>query len=172
MRRRRGRTFAAGCALSALLAGCGGGDESVEGEDLPYSYTFPSDFKRADASSLTQLPGRYDDESVISKARGAELVSVQTETLSRPVSAKLLPRIEQELETRARRFGKVTARRKRKVDGLAAIEFTLDLDGGTGARWTFVPKDRKLYWVNCQWQRDRESVLKACARVNETLRLK
>ncbi len=167
------------CALAgaALLAGgCGSGGQSVEDDKLPYSFEFPSGFQRVSGDNLEAATSKtYENETVIAKGDGAELVSVQTQALRQSVTPNLLARVEAELESSAREVGTVERQGSVKVDDRPGFEFRIRY-GGRGAKtealWTYAPKDRTLYWVNCQWQKDRQAVLDACSEVLETLELK
>jgi len=148
----------------------------VKDDKLPYSFEFPSEFQRVGADSLESTTGKaYENETVVAKGDGAELVSVQTQTLRQSVTPELLGRVEAELESSAREVGMIERQGDTRVDDLPGFEFRLKY-GGRGAKtealWTYAPKDRTLYWVNCQWQNDRQAVLDACSKVLKTLELK
>ncbi len=171
---RRTTLALAGAAL--VIGGCGSGDQSVDDDKLPYSFGFPSEFQEVSGDNLESAAGRaYENETVIAKGDGAELVSVQTQALRQTVTPKLLGRVEAELEDAAREVGTIERQGRVTVDDLPGFEFRIRY-GGRGAKtealWTYTPKDRTLYWINCQWRNDRQAVLDACSKVLETLELK
>jgi len=170
------RTASALAGAALLISGCGSGGQSVKDDKLPYSFDFPSEFQRVSGDSVESTAGKaYENETVVAKGDGAELVSVQTQALRQSVTSKLLPRVEDELEASAREVGTIERQGSVKVDDLPGFEFRITYGGRgtkTEALWTYAPKGRTLYWVNCQWQNDRQAVLDACSEVLETLELK
>ena len=160
---------------AAVAAGCGSGDKSVDDAELPYSFTYPGDFNQAPQEGLGQTGGAFQNVSAIAKGDGAELVSVQTQPLRQAVTPKLVKQLEDQQEALARRDASVLSRKDVRIDDVEGVQFRVDLkEGGTttSALWTYVAKGRTLYYVNCQWRQDRETVLDACAKVTDTLELK
>ncbi len=112
----------------------------------------------------------------MAKENGQDLVAVQTQPLRRPVTSELIPRVKREVAQSAKRTGKVKDRRDVRVAGLDGVALEMSLEGQTGvpvgARWIYAAKDRALYWINCQWQRERPAVLEACDQVLRTFKVR
>ena len=154
------------------LAGCGSGT-SVDDPNLPYSFDYPDGFQPGAQSTTRGGAGGFENQSIIAKENGQDLVAVQTQRLRREVNARLIPRVKREVEQAARRIGKVQGRSNVRVGGLDGISLQMRLQGSgvpVGARWIYAAKDRTLYWINCQWQSDRRDVLGACDKVLRTFR--
>jgi hypothetical protein len=160
-------------ALSALAA-CGGDDGTIDDPKLPYSFTYPDDFQAGGRS--TNRAESFDNQTIVARANGQDLIAVQTQPLRRPVTPKLVQRVKREVEQSARLTGKVKEKSDKRVAGLEGVQFEMSLQGDTGvpvgAHWIYAAKDRTLYWVNCQWQNDRPAVLKACDEVVRSFRIR
>jgi hypothetical protein len=160
--------------LLACLPACGSGDQTIDDQSLPYSFSYPGDFE---AGGKAEVPARetgFDNQKIVAKANGQDLVAVQTQPLRQTVTPQLVPRVKREVEQGARRSGKVGTRRDARVGGLDGVMFDMRLTGQAGvpvsARWVYAAKDRTLFWINCQWREDRPAVLRACAKVLRTFR--
>jgi hypothetical protein len=154
------------------LAGCGS-STSVDDPNLPYSFDYPDGFQTGGQSTTQGGAGGFENQSIIAKENGQDLVAVQTQRLRREVNARLVPRVKREVEQAARRTGKVQGRSNVRVGGLDGISLQMRLQASgvpVGARWIYAAKDRTLYWINCQWQSDRRDVLGACDKVLRTFR--
>lgn len=155
-------------AVSALGA-CGGDNGTIDDPALPYSFSYPDDFESG--GELNEAPEEqgFDNQTIVAKENGQDLVAVQTQPLRRPVTPKLVRRLKREVEQSARRTGKVEGKRNVRVDGLEGVGFVMSLEGETGvpvsAHWIYAAKDQTLYWINCQWQTDRSAVNRACDEV-------
>jgi hypothetical protein len=160
-------------ALSALAA-CGGDDGTIDDPKLPYSFTYPDDFQAGGRS--TNRAESFDNQTIVARANGQDLIAVQTQPLRRPVTPKLVKRVRREVEQSARRTGKVKERSDTQVAGLEGVKFEMSLQGDTGvpvgAQWIYAAEDRTLYWINCQWQNDRPAVVKACDEVVRSFRIR
>ncbi len=155
-------------AFAALCAGCGGEDRTVDAPDLPYSYSYPEGFGRAED---TPSCPRSSKGTAVAREEGADLVCVQVQPLRRPVTPRLLPTVKRELTQSVRMAGRIRSVEDVTVDGIRGVRFRVDLrqQGSTAAAsWIYLPKGRRLYWINCQWQTDRAKVQEACRRVLET----
>jgi hypothetical protein len=156
------------------LAGCGGDDGVIDDPKLPYSFTYPDDFQSGGESKGTSREQGFDNQTIVAKENGQDLVAVQTQPLRRPVTPKLVNRVKREVEQSARRVGKVKGREPVRVGGLDGVGFEMNLRGDTGvpvsARWIYAAKDQTLFWINCQWQRDQPAVLKACDEVTRSFK--
>ncbi len=164
------RSAVIACVLAALGAGCGSEDRTVDDRDLPYSYTYPEGFGRAED---TPACPRASKGTAIARGEGADLVCVQVQPLRQPVTPKLLPTVKRELAQSVRTAGRIRSSKDVTVDGIRGVRFRVDLrQRGTAAAasWTYLPKQRRLYWINCQWQTDRARVEEACRKVLETFR--
>jgi hypothetical protein len=172
------RALILGIGMSTILAaGCGGSeDTTVDDPDLPYSFSHPEGFGTAEGTNLRGAGGvRYEDQTVIAKGEGGDLIAAQTQSLNRRVTRRLLPRIRRELTQAARQAGSVRGSKRVKVSGIDGFQFRLDLEeAGTraSALWTYLPKGLTLYYVICQWQQDREGLLDACREVLDTFEVK
>jgi hypothetical protein len=169
------RAMAAPLAATLVLASaCGSGDERIDDPKLPYSFSYPSEFETGEQASVSARESGFDNETLVAKKNGRDLIAVQTQPLRRPVSPKLVPRVKREVEQGARRTGKVRAKRDVRVGALDAVAFDMTLRGEAGvpigARWVYAAKDRTLFWVNCQWRSDRPAVLAACDEVLRSFR--
>jgi len=160
-------------ALAGLPA-CGSGPSKIDDESLPYSFTYPSDFESGGKADVPARESGFDNQTIVAKENGQDLVAVQTQPLRREVTPQLVPRVNREVEQNARRTGKVRSRKKVRVGGLDGVRFEMSLRGETGvpvnARWIYVAKDRTLYWINCQWRSNRAAVLRACDEVMGTFK--
>jgi hypothetical protein len=164
---------AAGTLLLAVaaagVAACGSGDERIDDASLPYSFAYPPDFESGGEADVPPRESGFDNQTIVAKANGQDLVAVQTQPLRQAVTRQLVPRVNREVEQNARRTGKVVSRRKVRVGGLDGVALDMRLRGEAGvpvsARWIYVAKDRTLYWINCQWRSDRAAVLRACDKV-------
>ena len=153
------------------LVGCGSGGSSIDDTNLPYSFDYPDGFQ-AGGESNTRQAG-FENQSIVAKENGQDLVAVQTQRLRRQVDPRLIPRVKREVEQAARRTGKVRGRRNVRVAGLDAISLQMSLQANgvpIGARWIYAAKDRTLYWINCQWQSNPQDVRGACDQVMRTFR--
>jgi len=157
------------------LAACGG-DERIDDPKLPYSFSYPDDFQAGGESTTSSREGGFDNQTIVAKENGQDLVAVQTQPLRRTVTPRLVRRVQREVEQSARRTGTVKQRSKVRVDGLDGIGFEMSLRGDTGvpvgARWIYAAKDRTLFWINCQWQTERPAVVAACDEVLRTFRIR
>ena len=164
------RSAAIACVAAALVAGCGSEDRTVDDSDLPYSYSYPKGFGRAEDSPACP---RSSKGTAIARGAGADLVCVQVQPLRKTVTPKLLPTVKRELAQSVHTAGRVRSTHDITVGGIRGINFRIDLkQRGTAAAasWTYLPKGRRLYWINCQWQTEQAQVLKACQTVLDTLR--
>jgi hypothetical protein len=153
-------------AFAALaLGGCGSADGVIDDPALPYSFSYPEEFQEGGKSTVSAREQGFDNQVIVAKETGQDLISVQTQPLRRTVTPKLVPRVKREVEQSAKRTGKVVDKHDVRVAGLDGVEFRMSLRG-TGvpvqARWIYAAKDRTLYWINCQWQTDRAAVADAC----------
>ena len=169
------RAMAAPLAATLVLASaCGSGDKRIDDPDLPYSFSYPSEFETGEQASVSARESGFDNETLVAKENGQDLIAVQTQPLRRPVSPKLVPRVKREVEQGARRTGKVRAKHDVRLGGLDGVAFDMTLRGEAGvpigARWVYASKDRTLFWVNCQWRSDRPGVLAACDEVLRSFR--
>ena len=156
-----------------VLAACGSGGSSVDDPNLPYSFDYPDGFQTGGQSTTPGREEGFENQSIIAKENGQDLVAVQTQRLRRQVNAKLIPRVKSEVEQAARRTGKVQGRSNVRVGGLDGVSLQMSLQANgvpVGARWIYAAKDRTLYWINCQWQSDRRDILGACDKVVRTFR--
>jgi hypothetical protein len=175
-RRQPSRRLAALTLALAMpaLAACGGDDGTIDDPKLPYSFTYPDDFQAGGKS--TNRAESFDNQTIVARKNGQDLIAVQTQPLRRPVTPKLVKRVRREVEQSARRTGKVKERSDTQVAGLEGVKFEMSLQGDTGvpvgAQWIYAAKDRTLYWINCQWQNDRPAVLKACDEVVRSFRIR
>jgi hypothetical protein len=162
-------------ALGALAA-CGGDDGTIDDPNLPYSFTYPDEFQSGGKSTGSSREQGFDNQTIVAKENGQDLVAVQTQPLRRTVTPKLVSRVNREVEQSAKRTGKVESRQRLRVGGLEGIAFEMSLQGDTGvpvsARWVYATKDRTLFWINCQWQNDRPAVLNACDEVVTSFRVR
>ena len=167
--------------LSALLAlvapvtvsACGSGGSSIDDPSLPYSFDYPDGFETGRQATTPAREGGFENQTIIAKENGQDLVAVQTQRLRRQVDARLIPRVKREVEQAARRTGKVRGRSDVRIGGLDGLSLQMSLQGSgvpVGARWIYAAKDRTLYWINCQWQSDRRDVLGACDQVVRSFR--
>jgi hypothetical protein len=161
-------------AFAALaLGGCGSSDGEIDDPALPYSFSYPKEFEEGGKSTVSAREQGFDNQVIVAKETGQDLISIQTQPLRRTVTPKLVPRVKREVEHSARRTGKVQSKRDVRVAGLEGVEFRMSLRG-TGvpvqARWIYAAKDRTLYWINCQWQTDRATVSDACDVVRGTFK--
>ena len=161
-------------AAAITLPACGSGDPTIEDQALPYSFAYPSDFQ---AGTPTAEPARetgYDNQTIVARENGQDLVAVQTQQLRREVTSQLIPRVKREVEQQARQIGRVRDRDDLRVGRLDGVVFEMSLSGPSGvpvgARWIYAAKDRTLYWINCQWQQDRQAVIRGCDRVLQTFK--
>lgn len=170
----RSRPSARTAALTLLfallaLAGCGGDTGTIDDPKLPYSFTYPDEFQSGGESKGSSREQGYDNQTIVAKENGQDLVAVQTQPLRRTVTPELVSRVQREVEQSAKRTGKVKDRTKVQVAGLEGVGFEMTLRGNTGvpvmARWIYAAKDRTLYWINCQWQSDRPAVIGACDKI-------
>jgi hypothetical protein len=161
-------------AAAIALPACGSGDQRVDDQGLPYSFAYPSDFQTGGQAAVPARESGYDNQTIVAKENGQDLVAVQTQELRREVSPRLVPRVKREVEQQARQVGRVRSRRDVRVGALDGVAFDMSLRGPTGvpvgARWIYAAKDRTLYWINCQWQSDRAAVLRACDKVLSTFK--
>jgi hypothetical protein len=159
-------------AAAVVLSSCGGGgDDRKVDPDLPYTFTFPEGFGPSTESNVQQAAGDFGQVTTVARGSGREVISVQTQTLRQPVSRRLRPAFRRELVQLARASGKVRSVRAVTVDGVRGYALTMGLKeaGATvGARWTYFPAGRTLYWISCQWQRERAAVLDGCDEVLRT----
>ena len=158
------------------LAACSGDDGSIDDPKLPYSFTYPEEFQSGGESRGTSRERGFDNQTIVAKENGQDLVAVQTQPLRRTVTPNLVKRVKREVEQSARRTGKVEDRAPVRVAGLDGVNFEMSLRGDTGvpvnARWIYAAKDRTLFWINCQWQSDRPAVLRACDEVVRSFRIR
>lgn len=155
------------------LVGCGSGGSSVDDPSLPYSFSYPDGFQTGGKSTTPAREGGFENQTIVAKENGQDLVAVQTQRLRRQVNPRLIPRVKREVEQAARRTGKVLGRSNVRVGGLDGVSLQMSLQANgvpVGARWIYAAKDRTLYWINCQWQFDRRDVLGACDQVKRTFR--
>jgi hypothetical protein len=158
-------------AAAVVLASCGGGDDREVDPDLPYSFSFPEGFDPSTESNVQQAAGDFRQATTIARGSGREVISVQTQLLRQPVSRRLRPAFRRELVQLARASGKVRSVREVTVDGVRGYALTIRLKeagAAVGARWTYLPAGRTLYWISCQWQRERAAVLDGCDEVLRT----
>lgn len=158
------------------LAACGGDNGSIDDPKLPYSFTYPEEFQSGGESRGTSREQGFDNQTIVAKENGQDLVAVQTQPLRRTVTPNLVKRVKREVEQSAKRTGKVEDRSQVRVAGLDGVNFEMSLRGDTGvpvsARWIYAAKDRTLFWINCQWQSDRPAVLRACDEVVRSFRIR
>lgn len=155
------------------LAGCGSGGSSIDDPSLPYSFDYPDGFETGGQPATPAREGGFENQTIVAKESGQDFVAVQTQRLRRQIDARLIPRVKREVEQAARRTGEVRGRGDVRIGGLDGIGLQMRLQGSgvpVGARWIYAAKDRTLYWVNCQWQSNRQDVLAACDRVMRTFR--
>ncbi|MBA3420342.1 MAG: hypothetical protein H0U12_00305 [Thermoleophilaceae bacterium] len=155
------------------LASCGSGGSSIDDPNLPYSFDYPDGFQTGGKSTVPAREGGFENQTIVAKESGQDFVAVQTQRLRRQVDARLVPRVKREVEQAARRIGKVRGRSNVRIGGLDGVSLQMGLQATgvpVGARWIYAAKDRTLYWINCQWQSDRQDVLGACDRVMRTFR--
>jgi hypothetical protein len=169
----RARTvaIALAAALAPGLAACGSGEESLDDPDLPYSFKYPGEFSPGGQLRVTASEeGKFENQSVIAKGDGRDLIAVQTQRSNRPYKLAALRKAE-----RSTKEIKVNGKRDVSVGGLDGVEFQLELkaDGTTAmSERTYLVKDGTLYRIDCQWQSDKQSVLDACAKVLTTFKAK
>ena len=169
------RVLASLLAVLAPLAvvGCGSGGSSIDDASLPYSFSYPDGFRTGGRSNTPARGGGFENQTIVAKENGQDLVAVQTQPLRRQVNARLIPRVKREVQQAARRTGKVRERSDVRIGGLDGISLQMSLQANgvpVDARWVYAAKDRTLYWINCQWQSDRQAVLRACDQVMRTFR--
>lgn len=161
-------------AAAIALPACGSGDQTIDDQGLPYSFAYPSDFQTGTPTAEPARETGYDNQTIVASENGQDLVAVQTQELRREVTPRLIPRVEREVEQQARQIGRVQERKDIRVGGLYGVVFEMSLRGPTGvpvgARWIYAAKDRTLYWINCQWQQDRQAVMRACGKVLQTFK--
>jgi hypothetical protein len=172
------RPLAAGAGSALLLAlatlaaaGCGSSDGKVDDPGLPYAFSYPEELEEGGRATVPAQG--YDNQKIVAEASGQDYVAVQTQPLRRTVDSKLVPRLKREVEQSARRTGRVRERHDVRAGGLDGVSFEMTLRGTgvpVGARWIYAAKDRTLYWINCQWQKDRAGVLEACEEVTRTFK--
>lgn len=162
-------------ALPAL-AGCGGDDGRIDDPKLPYSFSYPEEFQSGGESTISAQEQGFDNQTIVAKENGQDLVAVQTQPLRRTVTPNLVARVKREVAQSAKRTGKVKDRNDVNVAGLDGVGFEMSLQGETGvpvdARWIYAAKDRTLFWINCQWRNDRPAVLNACNEVLSTFKIR
>jgi hypothetical protein len=171
----RACALALALALPALAA-CGGNDGTIDDPKLPYSFSYPEDFQSGGESTVSAREQGFDNQTIVAKENGQDLVAVQTQPLRRPVAPELVRRVKQEVTQSARQKGKVRDRNDVRFAGLDGVGFQMSLKSETGvpvgARWIYGAKDRTLFWINCQWQSDRPAVLNACDEVLRTFEVR
>ena len=153
-----------------------GGEGQIDDPKLPYSFSYPDGFQTGGESNISAREQGLDNQTIVAKENGQDLVAVQTQPLRRPVTSQLIPRVKREVAQSAKRTGKVKDRRDVRVAGLDGVALEMGLQGQTGvpvgARWIYAAKDQTLYWINCQWQRERPAVLEACDQVLRTFKVR
>jgi hypothetical protein len=159
--------------VGAVLAtgGCGSSDGKVDDPGLPYSYSYPEEFKEGGQAKVSAREQGFENQTIVAKQSGQDYVAVQTQPLRRTVAPKLIPRIKRELEQSSHRTGRIKGRRNVRIADLDGVAFEMNLRGTgvpVGARWIYLPKGRTLYWINCQWQKDRARIVGACDKVAQT----
>jgi hypothetical protein len=159
---------------AAVLPACGSGEQTIDDRSLPYSFAYPSGFQSGGRADVPARETGFDNQTIVAKKNGLDLVAVQTQPLRRAVTPDLMPQFKREVAQNARRLGRLRSRRDVRVGGLEGVMFEMALRGQSGvpvrARWVYTPKDKTLYWINCQWRRDRVGVLSACDKVLRTFR--
>ena len=160
--------------MLAGLGGCGSGDATIDDSKLPYSFSYPSDFESGGRAAVPARETGFDNQTIVAKENGQDLIAVQTQPLRQSVTPQLVPRVKREVAQAARRTGKVRTRRDVRVGGLDGVLFQMRLRADTGvpvsARWIYAAKARTLFWINCQWQAERAAVLRGCDKVLRTFR--
>ena len=162
--------------VSLPVVACGSEDTKVDDPDLSYSFSHPEGFGEGKESDLGRGAGlRFEDKTVIGKGDGGDLIAVQTAKLARTVTPELRRGVNRLVTQLARRTGSVRSRKQVEVAGAEAFQFRLELRGGgttASALSTYLPKGRTLYWIFCQWQRERKAVLEACDEALDTFETK
>lgn len=158
------------------VAACGGDNGTIDDPKLPYSFSYPDEFQSGGESQSSSREQSYDNQTIVAKENGQDLVAVQTQPLRRPVTPELVSRVQREVEQSAERTGKVKDRKKVRISGVEGVGFEMSLRGDTGvpvmARWVYAAKDRTLYWINCQWQSDRPAVISACDEIVRSFKIR
>jgi hypothetical protein len=169
--RARALAIALAAALAVVFTACGSGEESLDDPDLPYSFKYPGEFSPGGQLRVSaREEGKFENQSVIAKGDGRDLIAVQTQRSDRPYRLAVLRKIE-----RSTKDIKVNGKKDVSVGGLDGVEFQLELKAdGTAAmsERTYLAKNGMLYRIDCQWQSDEQSVLDACAKVLATFQAK
>jgi hypothetical protein len=166
VRRKRERVTAA-ALIAGLLAVSGCGDKSLDEPGLPYTFKYPDEFKTGGQIRPPDPRGRFENETVIAKGDGRDLIAVRTESLGPYVAKRLRERERSTKDLKVVRATDVT------VAGLDGVEFQVELLTDRGrttatAKRTYVTDGETLYRIDCQWVEDMGGVLDACGTVLES----
>jgi hypothetical protein len=163
--RRRGQL--SGALVLGLLAVSGCGEKSLDEPDLPYTFKYPDEFKTGGQIRPPDPRGAFENETVIAKGDGRDLIAVRTESLGPYVAKRLRGRERSTKDITLVRATDVT------VAGLDGVEFQVELltDRGSTtatAKRTYITDGETLYRIDCQWVEDMGGVLDACDSVLES----